>query len=422
MRGAVDIIFPSMSNHSRWSRMSLRPFRSEPGGVSQQNLYSDSDTSRYLHWLRREVQMKQDLPQWAALEPKRISLRVHQDWFHRIEDVEQLHQYVKLRFGARRSEALEPDIQKRSRLSELPAMEVVFSPSKPCAVSKLSSVYKMPIVVFSDLCEQEPQSMWQSFGRLRAFVSERQLLGFEFRSARYRASRSVLREQIRAVSVSEPDFIRIVQRRSHSVSCPGLFSAHELLSSLSRDVAAFASLGYEPIGACSHTLLLSRCLEPSMPQLELPELVLGIGLGAESYRRDRSKRPVLFRNPECMPEYQRFIGSYEKNRSLFRNANRIPYINEYIERQFRRGKGLSYELVEKIFNVDLEQLHPGLSSVLQDAGLMVEDGKHLRLTHNAEPYGDQVARNFFLQERDATKMRRNPHHSVQGQRLHPNAH
>ena len=122
-----------------------------------------------------------------------------------------------------------------------------------------------------------------------------------------------------------------------------------------------------------------------------------------------------------MLEYERLIGSYEKNRNRFRNANRVPYVNEYIERQLRSGKGLSYELVEKIFDVDLEQLHPGLSSVLQDAGLMIEEGKHLRLTDGAGPYSNQVARNFFLQERDLTKMRCKPSPRTKGQRLHSTA-
>lgn len=425
MRGAVDIVFPSMSNHSRRPKMSLRSVRDGRGHMSAQDV--DSDVSRYLYWLSREVEMKQDLPQWAALEPGRISIRLHHDWFQRIGAVEKFFHFVQRRWCAGGHESLIDAVPQKDGLSKLAAVEVVLSASKLSAtfVSGMRNVFQtcsFPIIVFSDLAQPEEGSIWDLFEDHRASVGERHLLGFEFQSARYRASRSALRKQIRAVSLSEPDFIRIVQRRSRSVRCPGLFSAHELLNSLSRDVAAFGSLGYEPIGACSHTLLLSRCLEPSMPQIELPEVVLGLGLGAESYRRDRSKRPVLFRNPECLLEYERCIGSYEKNRNRFRNANRIPYINEYIERQFRSGKGLSYELVEKIFDVDLEQLHPGLSSVLQDAGLMIEEGKHLRLADGAEPYSNQVARNFFLQERDLTKMRGKSNRAAKGRRLHPTAH
>lgn len=424
MRGAVDIVFPSISNHSRRPKMSLRSVRDERRHVSAQDI--DSDTSRYLYWLRREVEMKQDLPQWAALEPGRISIRLHCDWFQRIDAVEKFYHFIQQRWVAGVDEDFGGNVPEKNILRKLPAIEVVLSTSKLSAtfVSGMRNVFQtcaFPIIVFSDLAQPEEGSIWDPFEDHRASIGERHLLGFEFQSARYRVSRSALRKQIRAVSLSEPDFIRIVQRRSHSVPCPGLFSAHELLSSLSRDVAAFGSLGYEPIGACSHTLLLSRCLEPSMPQIELPEVVLGLGLGAESYRRDRSKRPVLFRNPECMLEYERLIGSYEKNRNRFRNANRVPYVNEYIERQLRSGKGLSYELVEKIFDVDLEQLHPGLSSVLQDAGLMIEEGKHLRLTDGAAPYSNQVARNFFLQERDLTKMRCKPSPRTKGQRLHSTA-
>lgn len=425
MRGAVDIVFPSIPNDSRWQKMSLRSVRGKLSHVSAQHI--DSNTSRYLYWLRREVEMKQDLPQWAALDPQRISIRLHHDWFQRIDAVEKFYHFIQQRWRAVGDEDLGGHVPEKNRLPKLPAVEVVLSASKLSAASlggmrSFFQACSLPIIVFSDLRSREEAYIWDLFENHRTSVGERHLLGFEFQSARYRASRSALRKQIRAVSFSEPDFIRIVQRRSRSVRCPGLFSAHELLNSLSRDVAAFGSLGYEPIGACSHTLLLSRCLEPSMPQIELPEVVLGLGLGAESYRRDRSKRPVLFRNPECMLEYERLIGSYEKNRNRFRNANRVPYINEYIERQFRSGKGLSYELVEKIFDVNLEQLHPGLSSVLQDAGLMIEEGKHLRLTDGAEPYSNQVARNFFLLERDLTKMRRKPNHAAKGQRLPPTAH
>lgn len=421
MRGAIDIVFPSIANHSRRSKRSLLPVHSVADKQSHVGAvigHSDSDVSRYLHRLCREVEMKQELPQWAALEPRRISLRLHQDWFENSDAVEKFYQFLHWQFRARVDESCVDDMPETATFSELPAVEFILSASAISGTKSFPRACSFPIVVFSDLFERDTALTWEQFQSHRAFVGAGHLLGFEFQSARYRASRSALRKQIRAVSLSEPDFIRIVQRRSYSVQCPGLFSAHELINSLSRDVAAFGSLGYELIGACSHTLLLSRCLEPSMPEIELPEFVLGLGLGSESYRRDRSKRPVLFRNPESLLEYERLISGYEKNRHRFRNANRIPYINEYIERQFRCRKGLSYELVEKIFDVDLEQLHPGLSSVLQDAGLMIEEGKHLRLTHGAEPYSDQVARNFFLQERDITKMRGKQLHIARSHRPH----
>jgi len=41
---------------------------------------------------------------------------------------------------------------------------------------------------------------------------------------------------------------------------------------------------------------------------------------------------------------------------------------------------------------------------MQEAGLMTEEGRYLRISSDSRRYVDQVARNFFLQEKDITRM------------------
>jgi len=409
MRGILDITFPSMLSQIRGNRKHVMRLKdstllsdssSQSPSIGTRRLPRGQDAfSKYIKVLRREAQMKHDLPQWRCFKPQKVSLRVHRDWLDHIQHTRSLIQFIEKLFLSRT-----PSQDKciSSERSVIP--EIVISADDLLYLESYTQILTFPVVVISDLSLHNKKPMWRNVEESTLMGQKNALLGFELQSARYRANRAAFREQLRAVSLAQPHFLRIVQRRSTEVRCPVLFSPEELLNSLSRDVAAFARLGYEPVAACSHSLILSRCFERPIVQIELPDVVLGLGIGAESYRLDRSKRPVLFRNPCEITEYYRRDQKYYQNRNQFRNASRITEINTYIDHQFRYKRGLSYEAVERLFGIDLEVLHPGLSAVMQEAGLMTEEGRYLRISSDSRRYVDQVARNFFLQEKDITRM------------------
>lgn len=406
MKGMLEICFPSLeSGRSRRAEARTGKKSSQYGGYSRSLWRALSEATsklcnitkgtssvtrdEYVELLSYEKELKLSNPQWSQFSPTRVCLRLHGSWLSSPDLINEI------------SRTFVSSFRKVRKRKDVPCEIVV--PAEGVSALKGTKL-DAEIVTLSDLQSESMRETWEESCEYVKAIQEEKILGLEFRGGEKGSERKLLRDQIQVTSLLRPKFVRIIHVSGEGANFFRLSQHDEMNQSLARGVAlaieAFEMLGYEPVALYPHALVLASCSKVDTEALRIPQRVMGIGVGAASYRVDAMGRTVTSRNSMLHDEYAKNVRSSWENRSLVKKAQTIPYLHHEIERSLVEGRGLCFETIKSEFGIDLEKVHPGLSRILSESGLAMRDNGTLKVSPPAKEYAGEVARNFFLAEQD----------------------
>ncbi|MCB0328285.1 MAG: hypothetical protein KDD70_01440 [Bdellovibrionales bacterium] len=406
MNGVIEIYFPSLSTGA-----GPQPVGASSNGTSKSYFNSlgvglppvrrltrstaQVRVGEYLELIQKEYEVKLASPQWRALRPFRVVLRLHEDWFDHVSHARALGNHIW------------HSVPYSKESKENPSLcEIVVPAKKATQINNRSGIRAVPILTISDLHSQTPEEDWRVCERYASLSSEHKLLGLEFRCKRGKGEREQLRQQLKTSAKLKPDFVRLVdsEREVNLSFRPQQVSNTQVVKELALTIEAFAALEYEPVEVSPRAVVLSRHVDLQWRPFRTPSRVLGLGVGMRSQRIDLAGRFIRSTSSSLYANYRKSVLARWKQRDSIRKAERVPYLHELIERELESDGGLDYEQVRRRFGLDLEELHPGLRVVLQDAGLAREHRGNLVLTDSAKNRSAEIARNFFLGEQDIKKL------------------
>ncbi|MCB0319366.1 MAG: hypothetical protein KDD60_00490 [Bdellovibrionales bacterium] len=342
----------------------------------------------YCQLLKKEWWLRNQGPYWQRFQPGRMSYRLSQEWFDYYSMVRSIGSYLRQSENGRVAPAFE---------------EVVVNAADASAIHKRSPLLSAPLIVLSDLASSSPADEWRKCEGFGSIAKVAENIGFELQFTTWNHDKASFRNQLKAASVLQPLFIRLCHGRA--IGEPSLFGNVQDVPGRMRDLQlgleAFQLLGYEPVVLHSHTVVLAK--EPTDSLIEMVSLgrrSLGLGASAVSLRYDFQGRSVIQRNPNGYHSYRKHIDGLWRDRRGYSAGMYLPYLHRMIEEDLLDGEGLSYAQVEERFGVNLEEIHPGLSQVLSDAGFVERQNDRICLTDKGRTVGKKMAQNFFVSESD----------------------
>jgi hypothetical protein len=390
MKGTLEICFPEITQ----ARISLKsPLFTR---LTQHITTSRKrKITKYFQAMRKEYWLRKQGPCWQNFKVASLSLRLNSDWIGLTA--------TAAKFS---TSLLGGDTSNKSQLQKI-AMEIILSADDACNISpNCFIIEESPTIVLYDLDSLTPGNNLKKLETHSSALRANKKFGIELQASNWSDNQSTLRNQLHIVSILQPDFMRICQRR---VAGDGsLFGTTLNLKSRMKLVQlsldAFSALGYEAVGSFRHQIVLVRCNDSkeneSLRPTTAASIILGIGAGGVSMRYDAQGRVITHRNPDKCRSYLTYINNLWSTRNGYTTAQYLPYIHQAIERSFKSNGRLSYSKIQDSFGVDLEQLHPGLSRVLENAGYVKRLGDEVELTSKGRIVSSKVIRNFFVSEGD----------------------